>query len=194
MVRVWCSAPDRDRGIGRCDLYRLWIARWLGRATDDVLQRLCDHAERLARRRLGRVCGDDIPDRWWLRPTRFTSSNWRRKQTWPFDVTGRRLLAELVAGWPIDRARARCCSEPSSIQVISSFGDSPQPLAGRAGTLALLSGLVARQPPARDRRQPGASRGEDWDLAIRRSLARHAVAAPHHRRRQRSPAGLEASH
>ena len=97
-------SSDRDRGIGRSDLYRLWLADGARRAPDGVFRGQRDHAERVAGRQLGRLHRDDVPDR-----IRLDVPGPRPRAGHATDVAVRRdrvrLLAELVAGRPVDRAR-----------------------------------------------------------------------------------------
>ena len=98
-------SSDRDRGAGRSDLYRLWLADGRGRTAHRVLRghtRSCRACRRTAagspssRRRSRSISGG---------PTRCTCSSWRRGMTWPFERRGPGVLAELVARRPVDRAR-----------------------------------------------------------------------------------------
>ena len=65
-------ASDRDRGVGRYDLYRYWLADGSVERLTTYFQRLCVHAERLARWSVGRVRRHDLPVRRLATPTRCT--------------------------------------------------------------------------------------------------------------------------
>ena len=97
-------SSDRDRGIGRNDLYRLWFA-------DGRIDRLTMFFEGFA------IMPTVSPDGNWVAFVGQTfphEGGWTfqvhvlelaTRMTWPFDITAPGMLAELVAGWSIDRAR-----------------------------------------------------------------------------------------
>ena len=121
-------ASDRDRGAGRYDLYRLWIA-------DGSIERLTTFFDGYA------FMPNVSPDGGWVAfvATTFPIDGGyanqvhvlelATKQTWPFDITA----AGCWPNWSPDGSKIAHVSllqEPSTIQLISSFGDSPEPLAG----------------------------------------------------------------
>ena len=83
--------------------------------------------------------------------------------------------------------------EPSTIQVVSSFGDSPQPVPGEPARWHYYPDWSPDNRLLAVSVSPEHHDGEDWDLAIVDPSRVDAAAAPDHRRRQRSPARLEAA-
>jgi TolB protein len=155
---------DRDRGRGRADLYRLWLG-------DGAVQRLTTFFEGYA------FMPNVSPDGNWVAfvATTFPFDGGYTNQvhvlelatllTWPFDSTG----PGCWPNWSPDGSRiahVHLATEPSNIQVISSFGDAPEPLPGEPsrwhyypdwspdGTLLAIS------------TSPEHHQGEDWDLAL----------------------------
>ena len=87
------------------------------------------------------------------------------RQTWPFDMTA----PGCWPNWSPDGssiAHVYLGNEPSSIQIVSSFGDRPQPVAGENARWHYYPDwspdgqllVVSVSPEHHD--------GEDWDLAI----------------------------
>ncbi len=157
-------SSDRDRGTGRSDLYQLWIA-------DRRVERLTMSFEGQA------IMPNVSPDGGWVAfaaQTLPVEGGWTwqlhvleiaTRQTWAFDQSG-------PACWPNwspdgqSIAHVSLVTDPSRIQLLDSFGTSPQPITGDpsrwlyypdwspdGGSLA-----VSLSPHHRD--------GEDWDLAI----------------------------
>ena len=146
MARAWCSPPIAIAAPAASICIAL-ARRWLGRAIDDVLRRLCVHADRVARRQLGRVCRHDVPVR-----RRLGEPGARARAGDEADLAvrhhGAGMLAELVARRPVDHARLaaqRAVDHPDDQFVRRG----PAADARRAGAVALLSRLVSRQSPAR---------------------------------------------
>lgn len=157
-------SSERDRGPGRLDLYRLWLA-------DGSVERLTTFFNGYA------FMPSVSPDGGWVAfvATTFPSDGGYSNQvhvlelatklTWPFDTTG-------VGCWPNwspdgqSIAHVSLNSEPSRIQVVSSFGTEPQPVAGDPVRWHYYpdwspdSRLLALSV------SPEHHQGEDWDLAI----------------------------
>lgn len=155
---------DRDRGPQRWDLYRLWIA-------DGRIDRLTNYFEGYA------FMPTVSPDGNWVAFVATTfpvADGWTNQvhvlelatlMTWPFDVTA----PGCWPNWSPDGAaiaHVHLLTEPSTIQIVSSFGDAPEPLPGEPsrwhyypdwspdGRLLALS------------TSPQHHEGEDWDLAV----------------------------
>jgi TolB protein len=157
-------ASERDRGPGRHDLYRVWIA-------DGSIERLTNFFEGYA------FMPSASPDGNWLAFVATTfpmDGGWANqvhvmevatRMTWPFDVTA----SGCWPSWSPDGssiAHVSLMREPSQIQLVSSFGTDPQPVPGETQRWhyypdwspdnRLLA--IATSPEHHD--------GEDWDLAI----------------------------
>ena len=157
-------ASDRDRGAGRVDLYRLFLS-------DRSVDRLTSNFEGYA------FMPNVSPDGNWAAFVATTfpyDGGWvnqihvielATKMTWPFDVTA----PGCWPSWSPDGqsiAHVLLDDTSSRVQVISSFGDEPEPLPGEStrwhyypdwspdGTLLAIS------------TSPEHHQGEDWDLAI----------------------------
>jgi Tol biopolymer transport system component len=155
---------DRDRGQGRSDLYRMSIA-------DGAVERLTVFFEG------NPIMPSVSPDGNWVAFAAMTfpsAFGWTyqvhvlelaTRMTWPFDVAGHGCWPN----WSPDGqsiAHVLLDQEPSRIQVISSFGTSPEPVAGEPARWhyypdwspdgSLLAVAVS----------PEHHEGEDWDLAI----------------------------
>ena len=157
-------ASDRDRGIGRLDLYRLSIA-------DGSVERLTNFFNGYA-----------------FMPSVSSDGNWvafvattfafdggyvnevhvlelATHQTWPFDITGN-------GCWPSwspngqSIAHVSLMQEPSTIQVVSSFGDRPEPIAGEAGRWHYYPDWSPDNQLLAVSTSPQHHLGGDWDLAI----------------------------
>lgn len=155
---------DRDRGHERWDLYRLWIA-------DRRVERLTNFFEGFA------FMPSISPDGNWVAFVATTfpvEGGWANqvhvlelatRMTWPFDMTA----PGCWPNWSPDGqsiAHVYLGAEPSRIQIVSSFGESPEPVVGDASRWhyypdwspdsRLLA--IATSPEHHD--------GENWDLAI----------------------------
>ena len=157
-------ASDRDRGNGRVDLYRLAL-------NDRSVERLTTNFEGFA------FMPSVSPDGNWAAFVSTTfphRGGWTNqihvielatKMTWPFDVTA----PGCWPSWSPDGqsiAHVLLDDTSSTVQVISSFGDEPEPLPGEPsrwhyypdwspdGTLLAIS------------TSPEHHEGEDWDLAL----------------------------
>ena len=155
---------DRDRGNGRNDLYRLWLA-------DSSVERLTTFFEGFA------MMPSVSPDGGWAAFVSQTfphEGGWTfqvhvidlaTKMTWPFDLTG----PGCWPNWSPDGASIAHVwlgPGPSSIQVISSFGDSPQPVPGEAGRWHYYPDWSPDGQLLAVSVSPEHHDGENWDLAI----------------------------
>jgi TolB protein len=157
-------ASDRDRGVGRLDLYRIWIA-------DGSVERLTNFFSGYA-----------------FMPSVSSDGNWvafvattfpfdggytnqvhvlelATHQTWPFDVTANGCWPN----WSPDGqsiAHVSLTQEPSTVQVVSSFGDNPQPIPGEAGRWHYYPDWSPDNKLLAVSTSPQHHDGEDWDLAI----------------------------
>lgn len=157
-------SSDRDRGAGRYDLYRLWIA-------DGSIERLTTFFNGYA------FMPNVSPDGGWVAfvattfPMEGGNANQvhvlelATKQTWPFDITA----AGCWPNWSPDGSRIAHVSllqEPSTIQLISSFGDSPEPLAGEPARWHYYPDWSPDSRLLAIAVSPEHHFNEDWDLAI----------------------------
>jgi len=157
-------ASDRDRGSGRLDLYRLWIA-------DGSVERLTTFFNGYA------FMPSVSPDGNWVAfvATTFPMDGGYANQvhvlelathmTWPFDVTA----AGCWPSWSPDGqsiAHVSLLNEPSSIQVVSSFGDAPQPVPGVPSRWHYYPDWSPDNRLLAVSISPQHHEGEDWDLAI----------------------------
>lgn len=157
-------SSDRDRGTGRSDLYRLWLG-------DGAVDRLTVYFQGNA------IMPTLSPDGEWVAFTAMTfptEFGWTYQvhvlelatgMTWPFDVTG-------YGCWPSwspdgkSIAHVTLTQEPSTIQVISSFGDSPQPVPAEPARWHYYPDWSPDSRLLAIATSPEHHRGEDWDLAI----------------------------
>ena len=157
-------SSDRDRGTGRLDLYRLWLA-------DGTTERLTTFFQGYA------FMPTVSPDGNWVAfvATTFPAPDgWvnqvhvlelATRQTWPFDTTA-------LGCWPNwspdgqSITHVSLVSEPSSIQVINSFGESPQPVPGEAGRWHYYPDWSPDNRWLAISTSPEHHEGENWDLAI----------------------------
>lgn len=157
-------SSDRDRGTGRLDLYRLSLA-------DLAVERLTTYFSGYA------FMPSVSPDGNWVAfvattfalPDGYVNQvhvlELATRQTWPFDATA----AGCWPNWSPDGqsiAHVSLLQEPSRIQVVNSFGESPQPLPGEPGRWHYYPDW---SPDARWLAvsvSPAHHEGEDWDLAI----------------------------
>lgn len=157
-------ASDRDRGVGRLDLYRLWLA-------DGSVERLTNYFDGYA------FMPSVSPDGNWVAfvATTFPSTDGYLNQvhvlelathmTWPFDTTA----AGCWPNWSPDGqsiAHVSLLQEPSRIQVIDSFGESPQPVAGEPGKWLYYPDWSPDNRLLAVSISPEHHQGEDWDLAL----------------------------
>jgi TolB protein len=157
-------ASDRDRGIGRYDLYRLWLA-------DRSVERLTNFFQGYA------FMPSVSPDGNWVAFVATTfplDGGWANqvhvmelatRQTWPFDITA----SGCWPNWSPDGskiAHVTLLQEPSTIQVVSSFGDSPEPVPGAAARWHYYPDWSPDSRLLAVAVSPEHHAGEDWDLAI----------------------------
>ena len=155
---------DRDRGIGRWDLYRLHIE-------DRAVERLTNYFQGYA------FMPSVSPDGAWVAfvattfPTEYGDANQvhvmelATRMTWPFDVTA----LGCWPNWSPDGqkiAHVSLINEPSTIQVISSFGDSPEPVPGAPSRWHYYPDWSPDNRWLVVSTSPEHHQGEDWDLAI----------------------------
>ena len=157
-------ASDRDRGVGRLDLYRLSLS-------DGAVERLTTFFNGYA------FMPSVSPDGNWVAfvATTFPMDGGyanqvhvlelATRQTWPFDVTG----AGCWPNWSPDGssiAHVWLLNEPSTIQVISSFGDSPVPQPAEPGRWHYYPDWSPDGRLLAISTSPAHHEGEDWDLAL----------------------------
>ena len=157
-------SSDRDRGTGRLDLYRLWLA-------DGAIERLTTFFQGYA------FMPTVSPDGNWVAfvATTFPAvDGWvnqvhvlelATRQTWPFDTTA----PGCWPNWSPDGqsiTHVSLGSEPSSIQVINSFGESPEPVPGEAGRWHYYPDWSPDNRWLAISTSPEHHEGENWDLAI----------------------------
>lgn len=157
-------SSERDRGPGRLDLYRLWLA-------DRRIERLTTFFNGYA------FMPSVSPDGNWVAFVATTfpvDGGWANqvhvlelatRMTWPFDVTA----AGCWPSWSPDGqsiAHVSLNNEPSTIQVVSSFGTDPQPLGGESGRWHYYPDWSPDNRLLAVSVSPEHHSGEDWDLAI----------------------------
>ena len=157
-------ASDRDRGPGRLDLYRLWLA-------DGSVERLTTFFDGYA------FMPNVSPDGGWVAFVATTfPSEWgylnqvhvlelATGQTWPFDMTA----SGCWPNWSPDGqkiAHVSLLQEPSIIQVVSSFGDAPEPVAGESARWHYYPDWSPDSKLLAISVSPEHHEGEDWDLAL----------------------------
>ena len=155
---------DRDRGAGRWDLYRLWIA-------DRSVERLTNYFEGMA------FMPSISPDGAWVAFVATTfpfDGGWTNqvhvmelatRQTWPFDMTA----PGCWPNWSPDGAsiaHVHLLNEPSTIQIVSSFGDRPEPIAGEPARWHYYPDWSPDSRLLALSTSPEHHEGENWDLAI----------------------------
>jgi TolB protein len=155
---------DRDRGIGRWDLYRYYAA-------DGAVERLTNFFSGYA------FMPSVSPDGGWVAfvATTFPTGDGfvnqvhvlelATRMTWPFDVTA----SGCWPNWSPDGqkiAHVSLTEEPSSIQVVSSFGDAPQPAPGQPSRWHYYPDWSPDSQLLAVSTSPEHHAGEDWDLAI----------------------------
>ena len=157
-------SSDRDRGAGRNDLYRLWFA-------DGRVERLTVFFEGMA------IMPSISPDGSWVA---FVAQTFPDAEGWAYQVHVLELATRLT--WPFDLTAPGCWPSwspdgqsiahvwtgtgPSRIQIVSSFGTSPEMVAGESARWHYYpdwspdSRLLAMSV------SPEHHDGENWDLAI----------------------------
>lgn len=155
---------DRDRGTGRWDLYRVWIA-------DRSVERLTNFFQGYA------FMPSVSPDGNWVAfvATTFPFDGGYSNQvhvleiatrmTWPFDMTG----PGCWPSWSPDGqsiAHVLLDTDPSRIQIVSSFGDAPEPIAGDPSRWHYYPDWAPDSRRLAVSISPEHHQGEDWDLAI----------------------------
>ena len=157
-------SSERDRGAGRNDLYRLWFA-------DGRIDRLTVFFPGYA------IMPTVSPDGNWaafVAQTFAHEGGWTHqvhvielatRMTWPFDVTG-------PGCWPSWSPDGQSIAHvwlgpgPSTIQVVSSFGDAPQPVAGETARWHYYPDWSPDGTRLAVSVSPEHHEGENWDLAI----------------------------
>ncbi|HWI18250.1 MAG TPA: hypothetical protein VNT81_10920 [Vicinamibacterales bacterium] len=157
-------ASERDRGPGRFDLYRVWLA-------DGAIERLTVFFEGYA------IMPNVSPDGNWVAfvATTFPMDGGYANQvhvlelatrmTWPFDATA----AGCWPNWSPDGssiAHVQLLQEPSTIQVVSSFGTEPRPIPGEVSRWHYYPDWSPDNLLLAVSTSPAHHAGEDWDLAI----------------------------
>jgi TolB protein len=157
-------ASDRDRGPGRLDLYRLWLA-------DRSIERLTNYFQGYA------FMPTPSPDGNWLAFVATTfpmQGGWANqvhvlelatRMTWPFDATA----PGCWPSWsPDGRSIAHVLTNDvsSTVQVVSSFGDAPDPLPGEPARWHYYPDWSPDGQLLAISTSPEHHAGEDWDLAI----------------------------
>jgi TolB protein len=157
-------SSERDRGRGRLDLYRLWLV-------DGSVERLTTFFPGYA------FMPTVSPDGAWLAFVASTfpfDGGWANqvhvldlatRETWPFDMTA----PGCWPNWSPDGsaiAHVHLLSEPSSVQIVSSFGDRPQPVPGEARRWHYYPDWSPDGQLIAVSVSPEHHEGEDWDLAI----------------------------
>jgi TolB protein len=155
---------DRDRGVGRYDLYRLWLA-------DGSIERLTNFFQGYA------FMPSVSPDGNWVA---FVASTFpfdggyanqvhvlelATRQTWPFDTTA----PGCWPNWSPDGqtiSHVLLLTEPSVIQTINSFGEAPEPIPGEAGRWHYYPDWSPDNRWLAIATSPEHHEGENWDLAI----------------------------
>jgi Tol biopolymer transport system component len=155
---------DRDRGRGRFDLYRLWLA-------DGSIERLTTSFEGFA------FMPSVSPDGNWVAFVATTFpvvDGWTNqvhvlelatRQTWPFNTTA----AGCWPNWSPDGqsiTHVSLINEPSVIQTINSFGEAPEPVPGEAGRWHYYPDWSPDNRLLAISSSPEHHDGENWDLAI----------------------------
>lgn len=157
-------SSERDRGPGRLDLYRLWLA-------DGAVERLTTYFDGYA------FMPTVSPDGNWVAfvATTFPMDGGYANQvhalelttrmTWPFDATA----AGCWPNWSPDAqsiAHVSLLQEPSQIQVVSSFGVDPQPTPIEPGRWHYYPDWSPDSRLLALSTSPEHHEGEDWDLVI----------------------------
>ena len=157
-------SSDRDRGTGRSDIYQLFLG-------DGRVDRLTVYFQGNA------IMPNVSPDGGWVAfvaQTLPVDFGWTyqvhvleiaSRQTWPFDESG----AACWPNWSPDGqsiAHVSLNQEPSRIQLISSFGTSPQPITGDPARWHYYPDWSPDSRLLAVSISPEHHDGENWDLAI----------------------------
>lgn len=157
-------SSERDRGPGRLDLYRLWLS-------DGRVERLTTFFQGYA------MMPSISPDGNWVAfvAQTFPSAEGFAYQvhvlelatlmTWPFDLTA----PGCWPNWSPDGqtiAHVWMGTEPTRIQTVSSFGESPQPIPGEDARWHYYPDWSPDGRLLAVSISPEHHEGEDWDLAI----------------------------
>jgi TolB protein len=157
-------SSDRDRGTGRNDLYRLWLA-------DGRVDRLTTFFEGYA------IMPSISPDGGWVA---FVSQTFPHEGGWTYQVHVLELATLMT--WPFDTTAPGCWpnwspdgstiahvwlgAEPTRIQTVNSFGDSPQVVPGENARWHYYPDWSPDGQLLAVSVSPEHHDGEDWDLAI----------------------------
>ena len=158
-------ASDRDRGTGRYDLYRYWLA-------DGAVERLTTFFAGYA------FMPNVSPDGNWVAfvgttfPTEYGDVNQvhvlelATRQTWPFDSTA----PGCWPNWSPDGTTIAHVSlpgeDPSTIHTINSFGENPEPVPGEPSRWHYYPDWSPDSRLLAIAVSPEHHQGENWDLAI----------------------------
>ena len=157
-------SSDRDRGPGRSDLYQLWLA-------DGRVERLTVFFPGNA------IMPNVSPDGGWVA---FAAQTFPFEEGWTFQIHVLEIATRMT--WPFDESGPACwpnwspdgqsiahvslLREPSNIQVLSSFGTSPQPITGDPSRWVYYPDWSPDNRLLAVSTSPQHHDGEDWDLAI----------------------------
>lgn len=155
---------DRDRGAGRSDLYQLWLA-------DGRVDRLTVFFNGNA------IMPHVSPDGGWVA---FAAQTFPVDFGWTFQVHVLELATRMT--WAFDESGPACwpnwspdgqsiahvslVREPSNIQILSSFGTSPEPVPGESARWHYYPDWSPDSRLLAVSVSPEHHEGEDWDLAI----------------------------
>jgi TolB protein len=157
-------SSDRDRGTARNDLYRLWL-------NDGRVDRLTTYFEGYA------IMPAVSPDGNWVA---FVGQTFPYEDGWAYQVHVLEIATLMT--WPFDRTAPGCWPSwspdgqsiahvytgggRSSIQTVSSFGDSPQAVPGESGRWHYYPDWSPDGQLLAVSVSPEHHEGEDWDLAL----------------------------
>jgi TolB protein len=155
---------DRDRGAGRADLYHLFLA-------DGRVERLTTYFPGNA------IMAHVSPDGGWVA---FAAQTFPVDFGWTYQVHVLEIATRM--SWPFDESGPACwpnwspdgqmiahvslVREPSIIQTISSFGTTPQPIAGQPARWHYYPDWSPDNQLIALSVSPEHFDGQDWDLAI----------------------------
>lgn len=157
-------SSDRDRGTGRNDLYRLWLA-------DGRVDRLTVFFEGMA------IMPSVSPDGNWVA---FAAQTFPDADGWAYQVHVLELATRMT--WPFDLTAPGCWPSwspdgqsiahvwtgtgPSRIQVVSSFGTAPEMVPGESARWHYYPDWSPDGQLLAVSVSPEHHQGEDWDLAL----------------------------